>query len=264
MNQIAGGYAPFEEDRFVVRLHQKVLTESAIVACWLGGSVIRLPEDPYSDFFICLVYADEGAREVAWGQRHPFCQAILSYVPAKSVDQGAYRHSVLYGNGAQADFRFEAQTVLEPQSADSAIKILKETPDQWAARHQARSRSLPTWQSPLTSAEIQALDNRFWISFWKIHRQLWRGQSDGPFAHWLPFVADVLPPLLAQLPEEDPARQALIDLAWSRDVAATRRNLHRFGRAWLAARDAIVRRDRLAFTPDTVFERQLQRLLEKT
>lgn len=256
--------ALFEEDRFVVRLHQRVLTEGRIVACWLGGSITRLPDDPYADFYACLVYADEAAREAAWAERRAFCRSILSYVPACSVDHAEpYRHSALYANGAQVDFRFLALSAAQPHPADAEIKILKDTADQWAARFQTLCRQTPAWVQPPDSAGLRALDEAFWVGLWKIYRQLRRGDSDAPFAHYLDLLARALPPLLDQLPADDPARRALIDVAYGRDAAANLRQLRRLGRAYRDARDAVVRRARLAYSPDDAFERQLQRALDK-
>ena len=59
----------FEQDRVLVRLQQRVMSEGDIVACFLSGSYGRRENDAYSDMDVALVFADETARERAWRQR---------------------------------------------------------------------------------------------------------------------------------------------------------------------------------------------------
>ena len=81
----------FEQDRVLVRLQQRVLSEGDIVACFLSGSYGRRQNDPYSDMDVAFVFADQAARERAWRQRRGFAQSVMQYVPAKSFDAAHVR-----------------------------------------------------------------------------------------------------------------------------------------------------------------------------
>lgn len=255
----------YEQDRLVVRLQQRVLAEPALAACWLGGSFGRKSADAFSDIDVCLVYPDEASRAAAWQSRRDFVQSVLAYVPAKSFDANhirPYFHIALYSNGAKVDYRFESQTGLAANPWDADIHILKDTGG-WAAAFQAACARQPAPQPRLTSDELIALDNRFWVMLWDVYRQVQRGAPAKPFPEYLHLLASTLPPLLAALSPEDPAYTPLIAAHFSLDVALTREHLRQLLHAYLAARAALIRRQQLAFTPNEPFERQIGRLVNR-
>ncbi len=255
----------YEQERFIVRLQQRVAGEREIIACWLGGSFGRKSADLFSDIDICLVYPDDTARATAWEQRRDFIQSVLAYVPAKAFDADHIRPFfmvTLYSNGAKADYRFESQTSLRPNPWDADIHILKDSQG-WAAAFQAASARLALPQPRLSSDELTALDNRFWVMFWDVYRQVRRGAPARPFPEYLRLLTAALPRLLEALPPEDPAAAPLIALHYSLDAPLTRQHLRQMLEAYLAARAALIRRYQLAFIPNEAFERQIIRLLDK-
>lgn len=253
----------FEQDRFVVRLQQRVLRDYAIRACFLAGSFGRKTNDPFSDIDIALVYADEAERDRAWAQRADFVQSVLPYVRVKSFDAAhirPYFHIALYSNGAKADFRFEAQTALAPNYHDRDLLILKDSAD-WAQQWQARARQTAPLQPQITTDALRALDDRFWIMFWDVFRQVKRGDTVKPFAEFLRALALTLPPLLELLPPEHPAHRQLVQVGYSQAADSTRAQMVSLFDAYVAARDAVVQRYGMAFSADTVFENSLRRLI---
>ena len=254
----------FEQDRVLVRLQQRVMSESDIVACFLSGSYGRRENDPYSDMDVALVFADELARERAWRQRREFTQSVMQYVPAKSFDAGhvrPYFHVTLYSNGTKADYRYELQDELTPNPWDRDIRILKDR-DGWVKAYQADCSRALLPQPQLTTAELTALDERFWIMLWDAFRLLLRGDADKPFTIYLELLQFTLPLLLRVLPPEDPARQPLLRAQFSQDTQGTAVHLSNLLQAYLNARTAVVTRLHLDFSPDTRFETAVQTLIK--
>lgn len=256
----------FEQDRVIVRLQQRVLAERDIEVCFLSGSYGRRRDDAYSDLDVALVFADESSREAAWRNRRDFIQSVLPYVPAKSFDADhvrPYFHVALYSNGAKVDYRYEARNALQPNPWDRDIRILKDNPDGWGEHFQAASLQAPLIQGRMTGQELKQIDDRFWVMFMDVFRLLLRGDHDKPFTVYLELLHFTLPPLLRLLPPEEPARPALLQAQFNRDMQATRRHLAHLLDAYLAARSAVVSRLDLAFVPDNAFETQIQRLVKR-
>lgn len=255
----------FEQDRFIVRLQQSVMRESAIQSCFLTGSYGRRAEDAYSDLDVVLLFADEAARDDAWANRRDFAQSVLPYVPAKSFDlerEGAYVHSALYGNGAKVDVRYETRASLQPDPADREVRILKDTAG-WAEAYQAACARAVVAQPRLEASALERIDNGFWLLFWDVYRQLLRGEADKPFAVYLDLLHQTLPPLLRALPPEDPAYQGLVNVRYGRDPRATLDSLRELLDAYLAARAAVIRRHNVGFVPDDSFERAIRETMRR-
>jgi hypothetical protein len=253
----------FEQDRLLVRLQQHVLRERDILVCFLAGSYGRNTHDAYSDLDVALVFAGEAEREAAFGRRREFVRAVLPYVPAKSFDAVHVRpffHIALYGNGAKVDYRYETQQLLRPNPWDRKIRILKDT-DGWGENFQHESSLLPpTLPQPTITAEVLTdLDNCFWVMFMDIYRLLRRGDHDKPFSIYLELLYFILPDLLQLLPPEEPAHQKLIQIHYTADTKLTLRALRDLFNNYLEARAAVVRRHRLGFTADTVFEKEIEK-----
>ncbi|HEX6387187.1 MAG TPA: hypothetical protein VF177_21175 [Anaerolineae bacterium] len=256
----------FEQDRVIVRLQQRVLAERDIEVCFLSGSYGRRRDDAYSDLDVALVFADEGSREVAWRNRRDFAQSVLPYVPAKSFDADhvrSYFHIALYSNGAKVDYRYEARNALLPNPWDRDIHILKDNQDGWGEHFHAASAQAPLVQERITGQQLEQIDDRFWVMFMDVFRLLLRGDHDKPFTIYLELLHFTLPPLLRVLPPEEPARPALLQAQFNRDMKATRRHLAQLLDAYLAARSAVIRRLDLAFVPNNAFETQIQRLVKR-
>ncbi|MCP4425055.1 MAG: hypothetical protein GY803_11215 [Chloroflexi bacterium] len=254
----------FEQDRVLVRLQQRVLEESAIAACFLSGSFGRRAEDAYSDLDVALVFADAAARKRAWAERRPFAQSVLPYVGIKSFDGThvrPYFHIALYSNGAKVDYRYETKETLQPNSWDGDIRILKDDGG-WATQFQAASVRLAMPQPRLTTAELTALDERFWVMFMDVYRLLKRGDHDKPFTIYLELLHFTLPPLLQALPPEDPARQNLLRASYSSDTKKTLSQLVELLNAYVGARTAVIRRHDLDFAVDDRFETAVRRLVK--
>ncbi len=255
----------FEQERVIVRLQQRVQNESAVQVCFLAGSYGRRTDDAYSDLDVALVFADDFQRESAWRQRREFVKSVTPYVPCKSFDAAHVRpffHIALYSNGAKVDYRYETKESLQPNPWDRDLRILKD--DGWGAEFQARcAQTVPT-RPQITAAELTSLDERFWVMFWDVYRQALRGDFDKPFTVYLELLHFSLPPLLRVLPPEDPAYKGLLAAFYSQDTKATAVHLRSLLEAYVAARTAVVRRLNLAFMPDTSFENQMKRLVERT
>jgi hypothetical protein len=255
----------FEQERFIGRLQRHVLADPKIVACFLHGSFGRRAEDAFSDVDVTLVYPGEAERAAAWAARREFVASVVPYVAARSFDAShvrPYLHIGLYANGAKVDFRFETRDSLSPNPVDREIRILKDA-DQWAERHQVESSRLAPAQPYISPADLTDLDNRFWVMFWDVVRQLKRGDADKPFATYLRVLTFTLPPLLAALPAEEPAHRGLVRTLYSRDVAATLRGMGELLEAYLAARAAVIRRQNLVFPIHTAFESEIRRLIDR-
>lgn len=253
----------FEQDRVLLRLQQRVLTVPEIKVCFLSGSYGRGTQDAFSDLDVALIFADEKSRAAAFEERRAFVRSVLPYVPAKSFDAThvrPYFHIALYSNGAKVDFRYETIDSLEPSVWDRDIHILKDS-DGWgeAFQHAAQQLSGVFLDSSITDEELTALDERFWIMFMDVYRRILRGDSDKPYPIYLQLLGFTLPSLLRLLPAGDPAREALIGTAYSRDTTATAEHLRQLLGRYLAARQAIISRHRLNYEPNVVLEQQLLR-----
>lgn len=255
----------FEQERFVGRLQRHVLTIPDLPICFLAGSFGRRAEDAYSDVDVVLLYRDGPSRERAWERRVEFAREVMPYVPARSFDAEhvrPYLHVALYSNGTKADYLYETADAFQPNPWAREIRILKDNQG-WAEQFQTASARLAFPQPYLSLDELVALDNRFWVMLWDVLRRLRRGDADGPFSVYLEMLEFTLPPLLAVLPSEDPARQALVAVEYGRDTRVTARHLLRLLEAYLAARAAVVRRQNLTFTVNTAFESEIRRLAQK-
>jgi hypothetical protein len=98
--------------------------------------------------------------------------------------------------------------------------------------------------------------------FWDVFRQVLRGESDKPFTVYLELIHFTLPPLLKAMPPEEPARQKLLNVYFSKDTKATAVHLKTLLNAYLAARQAIVQRSHLQFQANTRFESEIKRIVE--
>lgn len=255
----------FEQERVIGRLQRRVLAEPAIRVCFLAGSYGQRTADDFSDLDVVLVFADAAARQTAWQERRDFAQSIMPYVAVKSFDADHVRpffHVALFSNGCKVDLRYETLEGLAPEPWHAQIRVLKESGD-WAERHRAASAVQPLPQPRLTTAQLNALDDRFWVMFWDVLRLLKRGDVDKPFTVYLELLHFTVPPLLRVLPAGDPARRNLLEATFGRDPQATLRHLNGLLAAYLAARSAVVARHNLAFTPNRPFERELQRLVQR-
>ncbi len=255
----------FEQDRVVLRLQQRVLAEKDILVCFLSGSYGRGTQDAFSDLDVGLVFENDGVREVAYSDRRDFVRSVLPYVPACSFDAAhvrPYFHVALYSNGAKVDYRYETKDGLEPTLWDREIRILKDT-NGWGENFQHAAQQISAAQAlpPMTASELAALDERFWIMFMDVYRQVLRGDYDKPFPVYLQLLTFTLPRFLRSLPSEEPAREALIGAAYQREAAATAEHLRRLLSAYLNAREAIIGHHRLQYEPDATFERELLRKL---
>ena len=249
----------FEQDRFIVRLQQRVVSEQDILVCFLSGSFGARREDPFSDLDVVLVYAGDDARDAAWDDRRNFARSVLPYVPAKSFDAAHVRphfHVALYGNGAKVDYLFATQQELEPNPWHREIRILKDAGG-WGEAHQSASARALAPQVRMEAAEMERLDDRFWVMFWDVYRQLLRGDREKPFPVYLELLYFTLPPLLHALPPEDPAYRGLLRARYSQDTVVTLAHLGELMGAYVAARSAIIRRQNVGFMPDGAFERTL-------
>lgn len=256
----------FEQDRIIVRLQQRVNAETKIVACFLSGSYGRRQEDAYSDLDVALVFATDGDREAAWRERRSFVQSVNPYVPVKSFDAAHVRpffHIALHANGAKVDYRFETQAEITANPWDKDLRILKDTPDGWAAQYQAACARTPLVQPTLSAVDLKKLDDRFWVMFMDVFRLLLRGEHDKPFTVYLELLHFHLPPLLNVLPPEEPARAGLLAAYFGRDVKTTRQKMVDLLQAYVAARTAVVNRLHLDFTPNTRFENEIMQLVKR-
>ncbi len=252
----------FEQDRVLVRLQQYILQDVQISSCFLAGSFGRGSNDDYSDLDLILVFADDAERERAYSRRKEFVREVLPYVPAKSFDAihvMPYLHIALYGNGAKVDFMYKT-LALEPSFELRDMRLLKDS-NYWGAEYlkqcalQPPTKTLPT----ISIDDYVDIDNRFWVMFMDTYRRLLRGEHDKPFSIYLELQFFTLPVLIRLLPPEDPAYQGLLHLYISRDLQATVSHVRNLMRVYLQARDAVVKRNQLAFITDQSFERDLKR-----
>jgi hypothetical protein len=255
----------FEQDRVIVRLQQRAMSESGLPVCMLSGSYGRRREDAYSDLDVLLVYATEAARDLAYADRRNFAQSVLPYVPARSFDADHVRphlHVALYSNGAKVDYLFESQETLRPSPWLRELRILKDS-DGWGERFQTECRQMapPRLVGDIDAKGLTALDDRFWIMFWDIYRLLLRGEYDKPFGVYMQLIHFTIPPLLNLLPPEEQAYQGLIELQFTPDTKATLAHMKRLFQAYLAARQAVVKRHGLIFTPNQSFETAVSKLI---
>ncbi|WP_374689590.1 hypothetical protein [Promineifilum sp.] len=255
----------FEQERFIGRLQRHVLAEEHVVACFLSGSFGRRADDAFSDVDIALVYDSPEEREAGWAARREFAKAVMPYVAIRSFDAAhvrPYFHVALYSNGTKADYRFETRESLSPNPGDRELRILKDT-DRWAEGFAAASARLAPPQPYISPGELTDLDDRFWVMYWDVLRLLRRGDLDKPFTVYLQLLHFTLPPLLAALPPEEPARAALLRAVYSGDAAATLRGVSGLLDTYLAARAAVIRRQNLVFPINTAFEGEIRRLAER-
>jgi hypothetical protein len=120
---------------------------------------------------------------------------------------------------------------------------------------------VPLVQPRLTTAELTALDERFWVMFMDVYRLLRRGDSDKPFTIYLELLHFTLPVLLRVLPPEEPARRNLLQANFSSDTKKTIRQLVQLLDAYLAARTAVIQRFHLDFEVDSRFETAVKQLI---
>lgn len=255
----------FEQDRFIVRLQQRVAQSGELVACFLAGSFGARRQDAFSDLDVVLVFSSPQARQEAWKERREFVRSVLPYVPARSFDADHvhdYFHVALYGNGAKVDFLFAVTDSLEPDWWHREIRILMDTGG-WAEAHQVASSERPVTHPRMQAAELQELDDRFWVMFWDVYRQLLRGDRHKPFPVYLELLHFTLPPLLRVLPPEDPAVKPLLNAFYVEDTEATLEHLHRLLDAYVEARSAVIRRQNVGFVPDGAFERALRQTMAR-
>lgn len=255
----------FEQDRVIGRLQRVVAAIPAIKSCFLSGSFGRHAADDFSDLDVALVFADEAQREQAWAKRQETAASIMPYVAFKAFDgtqRRPYLYLILLANGTMLELRYETKDTLLPNALDSHIRILKDD-DQWAAEFEQRSAGLALPRPTMTSADLQAIDDRFWVMFWDVLRLVVRGNTDKPFPTYLELMHSTLPPMLRALPRTDPARQALLQAAYSTDPAQTAVYLSHLLEAYIAAREALVRAYHLQPVANQPFEREIRRLVSR-
>lgn len=256
----------FEQDRVLVRLQQRVLREEEILVCFLTGSYGRGIQDSYSDLDVTLVFADEDTRASYFEGRHEFAQSVLPYIPAKSFDAThirPYFHIALYANGTKVDYLYETKAKLHPTPWVREIRILKDK-DGWGQQFLNLSSQQPAAiPHPTISVQtLKELDDRFWVMFMDIYRQLRRGDYDKPYVIYLQLLYFTVPELMALLPEDHRARQGLIRSDYGLDAKANIQHFRELLVAYLAAREAVVRYHKLNFIPDQTFEREILRVIE--
>ena len=256
----------FEQDRVIVRLQQRIAADSDVEICFLAGSYGRRTDDAYSDLDVALVFPNEMRRDFAWNNRREFVKSVTPYVPCKSFDAEHVRpffHIALYSNGSKVDYRYEVKDQLLPNPWDRDIRILKDN-EGWAEQYQAHCAQTFLQSPHMTAKELEAIDDRFWVMFWDTYRQVVRGDYDKPFSVYVEILNFTLPPLLHILPPEDPAHQALLQANYSADTKATAVHLRQLLAAYIGGRTAVIRRLNLAFMPDSSFETQIMRVLDRT
>lgn len=252
----------FEQERVLVRIQQYILKDEEIAACFLAGSFGRGASDAYSDLDLVLIFKDEDSREAAFAKRKEFVRKLLPYVPAKSFDAShvrPYLHAALYSNGAKVDYLYETFEIV-PAFELKDIRLLKDE-NQWGSGFLSRCALLsPSYKlSTITNSAFIDLDNRFWVMFMDIYRQLLRGEYDKPFSIYLQLQSFTLPALMKLLPPEDASYQELIGLYFSQDCESNIAHMRKLLSSYLSARDSITSRHQLNFQPDLTFERDLMR-----
>jgi hypothetical protein len=255
----------FEQDRMIGRLQRRVASQTNIGACFLSGSFGRRTSDHFSDLDICLVFINEAARINTWEQRDQFAQSITPYLALKSFDAKhirPYFHIALYANGCKLDFRYETRESIEQNPWDGQIRILKDS-ENWAQAFQEACSRLAFPQPSITSAQLSELDQRFWIMYWDIVRQLARGDSIRPFTIYLELLCFTLPKLLEVLPSGEPSRELLSQAYYSNRAEASIESLSSLLDGYLAARAVIIRDYSLQISINASFESEIKRLLER-
>lgn len=255
----------FEQERMIGRIQRRAAGDPAIMACFLSGSFGRRTADDYSDLDVALVFQDSSKRHVAWDERTSIGQSFMPYVAMKSFDADhirPYFHILLFANGCKVDLRYETIETLEPNPWDNQIRILKDLTG-WAETYQANSLRIPFSQSSMNLNELVALDQRFWVMYWDIFRQLLRGDTEKSFETYLQLLNFHIPPLLNCLPQNEPARAGLIHASFSLQPRSTITGLADLLDNYLAARKVIIRDYHLAFLPDAAFESEIQKLVAK-
>lgn len=256
----------FEQDRVLVRLQQRVLGEEAILVCFLTGSYGRGTQDSYSDLDVTLVFSDEEDRTTYFKGRHEFAQSVLPYVPARTFDAThirPYFHIALYANGTKVDYLYETKATLQPTPWIREIRLLKDK-DGWGQQFKEMSARQPA-AIPRPTISVQALkelDDRFWVMFMDIYRQLRRGDYDQPYEVYLQLLYFTVPELLSLLPEDIQARKGLIQSNYGHDAKENLRHFRELLVAYLEARDAVVQRHKLNYSADQNFEREILKLTE--
>lgn len=258
----------FEQDRVLVRLQQRVLGEEAILVCFLTGSYGRGTQDRYSDLDVTLVFSNEEERNTYFEGRHEFAQSVLPYVPARTFDATHIRpffHIALYANGAKVDYLYETKATLQPTPEIREIRLLKDK-DGWGQKFKELSSRQPAAiPRPTISAQaLKELDDRFWVMFMDIYRQLRRGDYDQPYEVYLQLIYFTVPELLALLPEDNRARKGLIQSNYGHNANENLRHFRELLIAYLEARDAVVQHHKLNYSPDRNFEREILKLAEAT
>lgn len=255
----------FEQDRFLVRLQQRVMSDRDIAACFLSGSYGRRQEDSYSDLDIGLVFESNAAREEAWQRRRNFVNSILNYVPVKSFDAAhirPYFHVALYSTGTKADFRFETSESLLPNPFDKDLRIIKDRNGQLEplqAESTRQSVSIPR----MTAESLRTIDERFWVMYWDTLRLVLRGDFDKPFTIYVELLHFTLPPLIAHFSSGTPTRNALQTAYFDNASKPLRQHLRQLLDAYLTARNQIVQTQHLDIQFDTKFEAAIQQLINK-
>ena len=246
----------FEQDRLLVRLQQRVMSEIQIAICFLSGSYGRREEDGYSDMDVALIFKSDVRRDEAWANRRAFVRSITPYVPAKSFDAHhvrPYFHIALYSNGTKVDYRYELQEELEPNPWDRDLRIIKDA-DGWAAQYQAACAQIVPTLPRLESDELSQLDERFWIMFWDVFRLVLRGDMDKPFPIYLELLHTTLPALMTVLPESSTERANLLSAHFNQNAQLTRQHLQRLLEAYISARNLVVQKLHLDIKFDSKFE----------
>jgi hypothetical protein len=152
---------------------------------------------------------------------------------------------------------------MPPNPWDRDLRILKDTADKWGEQYQSACAQTYQTMPRLTTAELTGLDNRFWVMFWDVFRQVLRGDHDKPFEVYVQLLHFSLPPLLQVLPPEEPARQGLKRAFFSQDTRATAKQMAQLLAAYLAARSAVIQRLNLDFVANHGFESAIQKLVER-
>jgi hypothetical protein len=99
--------------------------------------------------------------------------------------------------------------------------------------------------------------------FWGRAAPVEARRHDKPFPVYLQLLYFTLPPLLAALPPEEPARAALLRANFGGDATAALRGLGELLDAYVAARSAVIRRQNLVYPINTAFEGEVRRLVER-
>lgn len=256
----------FEQDRVLVRLRQYILKAEQIKACFLAGSHGRGTNDKYSDLNLILIFSNEESRARVYEDRYKFVRSALPYLTAKSFDADhviPYLHIALYRNGAKVDYLFETFNI-KPRFQYQEMRVLKES-DNWASTflRDCAAQQQAVERMATTAELLSNLDDRFWIMLMDVYRRLLRGDHDTPYPIYLQMIYFTIPKLLELLPSEEPAHQALIDIRYTTGTDTTIKHLRRLLRAYLGAREAVVRRHQLNFPVDSAFERDILKKIER-